>query len=238
MRRTMTMKRVRTLATMVALAVLIVPTQSAGQITLGFGGGVTRSNISVEPDDDFESNSSTGIFVGAFLGVPLTGVLSMTIGGVYVQKGGSFSSEFFGDTINLGVAGAYLSLPMTLQFALVSGESVDFSIFAGPTFGIETKCEVTLNVDAGTGSGSCKDGVTISDGMSSTSFTGLNTKSLDIGAVLGGVVSFAAGESARIFVNGGYDLGLTNVLEDEDVFTSAKNRAFFVGAGLVLPLGG
>ena len=238
MKRTMTMKIVRMLATMVAPVALIVPTQSAAQITLGFGGGVTRSNVSVEPDDDFESNSSTGIFVGAFLGVPLTGVLSMTIGGVYVQKGGSFSSEFFGDTINLGAAGDYLSVPVTLQFALVSGESVDFSIFAGPTFAIETKCEVTLSVDAGTGSGPCKDGVTISDGTSSTSFTGLNTKSLDIGAVFGGVVSFPAGESARIFVSGGYDLGLTNVPEDEDIFTSAKNRAFFLGAGVTFPVGG
>ena len=97
-----TMQRVHALSTMVVLAALIVPTQSAAQVTLGFGGGVTRTNVSVEPDDDFESNSGTGIFVGAFLGVPLTGVLSMTIGGVYVQKGGSFSSEFFGDTINLG----------------------------------------------------------------------------------------------------------------------------------------
>ena len=232
------MKRVRTLSTMVAVAALIVPTQSAAQITLGFGGGVTRSNISVEPDDDFESNSSTGVFIGAFLGVPLTGALSVTVGGVYVQKGGSFSSEFFGDTINLGFAADYLSVPVTLQFALVSGESVDFSIFAGPSFGIETKCEVTLSVDAGSGSGSCKDGVTISDNTSSTSFTGLNTKSLDIGAVFGGVVSFPAGESARIFVSGGYDLGLTNVLEDEDIFTSAKNRAFFLGAGVTFPVGG
>ena len=81
------MKRVRTLSTMVALAALIVPTQSAAQITLGFGGGVTRSNISVEPDEDFDSNSSTGIFVGAFLGVPLTGALSVTVGGVTSERG-------------------------------------------------------------------------------------------------------------------------------------------------------
>ena len=232
------MKRVRTLSTMVALAALIVPTQSAARITLGFGGGVTRSNISVEPDEDFDSNSSTGIFVGAFLGVPLTGALSVTVGGVYVQKGGSFTSELFGDTITVDVGGDYLSVPVTLQYAVVSGESVDFSTFAGPTFGFETKCEVTLSLDAGTGSGSCKDGVTISDGMSTTSLSSLNTKSLDIGAVFGGVVSFASGESARIFVNVGYDLGLRNVLDDEDVFTSAKNRALFVGAGVVLPVGG
>ena len=79
--------------------------------------------------------------------------------------------------------------------------------------------------------------MTISDGMSTTSLSTLNTKSLDIGGCVRGVVSFASGESARIFVNVGYDLGLRNVLDDEDVFTSAKNRALFVGAGVVLPCG-
>ena len=89
---------------------------------------------------------------------------------------------------------------------------------------------------------SCEDGVTITYDRGSisgaVSVESLETKSLDLGAVIGAVVSFAAGESASIFLRGGYDLGLRNILDDEDDSTSAKNRALFFGAGVVFPVGG
>ena len=106
---------------------LILPTQSTAQVTLGFGGGVMMANLSVEPDDDFEAGSRTGIFVGANLGIPLTDVVSLHFGGVYIQKGGTFSAEGFGNQIDLDIAGDYLSVPVTLQFALVTGEGARFS---------------------------------------------------------------------------------------------------------------
>ena len=232
------MSRFRTLATVAAVAVLVMPSQSGAQLTLGFAGGVMRTSISVEPAEDFETDSRTGTFVGASLGIPLTDVLSVTIGGVYAEKGSNFGADFFGSQIDLEIAGNYLSVPVTVQFALHSGERAGLSIFAGPTFGIETKCELRLSVTAGTGSGSCEDGVTIIGGMGSFSMEGLSTKSLDIGGGVGAVASFAAGESVRVFVKGGYDLGVRDVLGDDEFFTSAKNRALFVGAGVAFPLGG
>ena len=110
---------------------LILPTQSTAQVTLGFGGGVMMANLSVEPDDDFEAGSRTGIFVGANLGIPLTDVVSLHFGGVYMQKGGTFSAEGFGNQIDLDIAGDYLSVPVTLQFALVTGEGARFSSSPG-----------------------------------------------------------------------------------------------------------
>lgn len=202
--------RLRTLGSGLAMAALMTfPGTLQGQLSIGGGAGVVFSSLTGDDVGEDEVDTRTGFFAGGSLGVPLGGILGLGTGVYYVQKG---AAEPEGDdTFDL----AFLEIPALLQVQVTGPERpVGVGLFLGPSFSFNLSCEDADGED-------CSDTV----------------KSFELGAMFGAGLSFAAGQSATVSVNGGLDLGLTS-LDDSPSEADVKNEAYFLGVGLSWPMGG
>lgn len=211
----------------VLLALSLVQPASA-QVSLGFRGGASISDFSLESDEVApDLDSSTGLLLGAFVDVPLATNLSFQPGLQYVQKGAEVSAVEDGMEVSLGIDLAYLEIPLLLRYAFPTDGPVGVHLFAGPALGFEASCEVGVEGGGFRASFDCDQGEEVDFAF--------DTKSLDVGALFGGGLSFEAGPGA-LLVEGSYNLGLTNLAEDADEGESVKNRAFYVTAGYTFPI--
>lgn len=205
--------RIRTFGTgLVFAALLALPGALDAQITIGGGAGVTVTTLTGDDVDDDDADSRTGFYVGASVGIPLGGILGLSPGAYYVQKG---AEEPDGDeSLDL----AYLEIPVLLQVQVTGPDRpLGIALFGGPSFGFNMSCDHIIGDDT----------VDCGDDISSTEF----------GALFGAGASFAAGESATVSVNAGLDMGLTSIEffgEDSDT----KNQAYFIGVGVSWLMGG
>lgn len=207
--------RLRATCSGLALAVILtLPGSLAAQVALGGGAGVTFSNFTGDDAEDLDNR--TGFYVGGSLTFPLGGIVGLGTGAYYVQKGAQESSDLGEASIEL----AYLEVPVLLQVQATRPERpVGVGLFLGPSFSFNLSCDGTPGAIIEF-SGDCSDDV----------------KSFELGALFGAGLSFAAGQSATISINGGLDLGLTSIddVGDDD----RKNQAYFLGVGLSVPVGG
>jgi hypothetical protein len=112
----------------------------------------------------------------------------------------------------------YLEVPVLLGAAFpLSNSALKPMVFAGPSVGFKLSCD-----EAGF---DCSDEV----------------KSVDFALVFGGGIQYAL-SSVVLFLDGRYNLGLTNVAEVEEIVEefdfSAKNRTWQFMAGVGFPVGG
>jgi hypothetical protein len=112
----------------------------------------------------------------------------------------------------------YLEVPVLIGAAFpLSNSALKPMVFAGPSVGFKLSCDE--------GGFDCSDGV----------------KSVDFGVVFGGGLEYAL-SSVVLFLDGRYNLGLTDVVDTEEIVEefdiSAKNRTWQFMAGLGFPVGG
>lgn len=148
------------------------------------------------------------------------------VGGVFAQFGlGSpwfiqpevlYSSKGFGaesETLSLN----YVEIPVLFGAAFpLSNSALKPMVFAGPSVGFALSCDAEGE--------DCGD----------------IYKSVDFGLVFGAGIQYAL-DNISLFLDGRYDMGLTNVLDDIteiDVDVSVKNRAWQFMAGVGFPVGG
>jgi hypothetical protein len=209
------------------LALLIVePRPVDAQARIGLNWGVTFATL--EGDDangpflrTADLGNETGFFAGASLGLPLDGILSITPGLYFVQKGTSWERGIFEGSVEL----SYIEVPVTIGVAVTSTDRpFGVSLFAGPEIAFEIDCNVEVGTSTGaevdTSIGQFED--CRGEGEES------DRKSIDFGLVFGANVSFGP-----FFVNGGLDMGLTS-LDDSDADEDFKNSAWFLGAGILI----
>ncbi len=120
-------------------------------------------------------------------------------------------AEFEGSTLAID----YLEVPVLFGAAFpMSNSALKPMVFAGPSIGFQLSCD--------------DDGFDCSDEL----------ESIDFGLVFGAGIQYAL-SSVTLFLDGRYDLGLTNAakgeIEAEDI--SAKNRAWQFMAGVGFPVG-
>jgi Outer membrane protein beta-barrel domain len=209
------------LAWVVALT-FALPSFAAAQTVVGASIGLGVASLSID-DDDEDLDSRKGINFGVFVGIPLTETFSIQPGLSYMQKGATDSQDGFEMAIELD----YITLPLLGVFRVPSEGPASLHLFAGPTFAFEISCEVSMEGGGEDTSSDCED-----------PGTEVNTKSFDFGAAVGAAVSYAVSDAASLFLSGFYNLGLTNVNDDDSGVDSAKNRIFGVNVGLVFPVGG
>lgn len=114
------------------------------------------------------------------------------------------------------LAANYLEVPLLIGAAFpISNSDLKPMVFAGPSVGFALSCD--------------EDGYDCKDDI----------KSVDFGLVFGGGLQYAL-SSVVLFIDGRYNLGLSNVAEtdDEEFDFSAKNRTWQVMAGVGFPVGG
>ena len=63
------------------------------------------------------------------------------------------------------------------------------------------------------------------------------SKSTDVGVAAGARVSLPLWDTSSLFVNGGYEVGLTK-LDDSSAELDMKNKALYLGVGISFVVGG
>lgn len=191
-------------------AVSIAPASLAAQdVMLGVKGGINIADVDVEGDEEFESDTRTGIVGGVFAQLGLGDVFAIRPEGLYSQKGFSQTEG----TEELTLKADYIEVPVLLAARLTQG-SVRPVLFAGPVIGFEASCKIE--------SSAVEESVDCADAE-------VETESTDFGATFGAGVELDAGGVVVLF-DGRYTLGLSDV--DATDSDEAKNRAWSFMAGI------
>lgn len=210
----------------VLLVGLLLPAPASAQVRgrqLGFRAGVVVAHLS--SDEIVDPESRTGFTFGAFLGLPLSSVVSLEPGLSYAQKGAKYSEDDFSVTLQLD----YVEIPFLLRFDLPSSGSVGAHVRAGPVVSLETSCSVKASAPQASLSFDCDANELDEDAI--------ETKSLDLGALVGGGLTLAVASRVDLLLDVSYDFGLTDI-NDSGSTNDVKNRALTVTVGVAFPIGG
>jgi len=179
----------------------------------GFVAGV---NVATLAGDVVNASTRAGLTAGAYAAFPLAT-------GVALQPELLYSME--GAKLDIGANGGmrldYLRVPVLLRVAIPTSSNVrPFAAF-GPSFGFQTKCEVSGSSGGASVAMSCDDVATLGG-------PGFERRKFDLsGRVEAGLTVDTQG--VRLILGGSYAHGFTDVFKDQNV----KNRVFsvFVGVG-------
>ncbi|WP_293947046.1 MULTISPECIES: porin family protein [unclassified Sphingobacterium] len=182
------------------------------QTSYGFKAGVNFPKLSVtqkETSGSFSSGASTNFYVTGFVDAPIASNLSIQPG-LSLQGKGSKSKDG-ADEVKGNIM--YLELPVNFVYYVPAGSGNIF-LGAGPyaAYALSAKNKINgISTDVNFGNGADEDGV----------------KRFDAG------LNFLLGYklSNGFLINGGYGLGLTNIVYDNELGLEQKNRVFSVGVG-------
>lgn len=195
---------------------------ASGQAAVGVKAGANLSSLSGAQD----SESSTGLAAGAYIGFALGDRLALQIEAVYGVRGGEgvgIGANALADAAPPSdVRLSYVEVPLLLR-AGYPGERLLASLFLGPYVGFLVSCGLTL--DDGS-EGDCDD---------ETRAAWFNPRSTEYGLLVGGGLDWAVGEST-LFVDARYALGLASIQGGDDPM-DLRNQGLTIAGGFAIPLG-
>ncbi len=196
------------LAACVAALSLGAPRPASAQEGLSVIAGATFAKL--RGVDDADLDNRTGLLGGLSLVKTLSGAIAVQPEVLLVSKGAKGSGRA---ALNLN----YLEAPLLLRLSLAPGAALEPHAYAGPYFGLKIRCRVDTN---GT-SADCDD------------VTGISTKSVDVGGMVGGGVTVGMGGLA-LTAGARYGFGISTVAEFDagNVQDAAKNGYFALYVGL------
>lgn len=188
---------------------------SGGRGTYGVLAGVNFANLG--GSDVQDAKTRTGFVGGVYAAWPLGTGLSFQLEALYSMEGAK---------TNTGANGAlkldYVRVPVLLRVAVPTASMTRPFLAFGPSFGLQTKCEVSGSSGTTSVSASC-------DEFNRTAGGGFENKTFDVAGRLEAGLTFDT-NGRRFIVGGSYSHGITDVFKDANV----KNRVFsiFLGIGL------
>lgn len=208
-----------------AMAAGLAAGPASGQVTLGVSAGRSMSELVVTGARIQGEQSRKGLTAGAWLTLPLPGLLGLRLEASYVQRGATWSDPLLGDVSAL-VDYVQLSALGRVSVPVVASR-VSLHLLAGPAVARETSCEVEVKyvLQPITLSGKCTDEETYNP-----------THAIDVGVVAGVGAQLAVTEGMGLSLELLYIYGLRSVYAGEFERT-VHNRALTVQAGLVFPIG-
>ena len=220
------MRKLFSLMAVAALGALLAvnPVHAQG-LEIGAEAGLNLSDLSVDgPDTEDVLDSATGIRFGGILRVNTGSVFGFQTGLSYSQKGAEFSQDIVPEGSEADVAIDYLEVPVLLNLNIPTGPApVQPRVYAGGNISFELACDVNTAQEGVSGSVECASDA-------ADDFLGAETKSTDFGLLFGGGLGFPAGPGA-FNVDVRYDLGLTDIFDDDADEVELKNRNFQAVAG-------
>ncbi|MFW6079515.1 MAG: porin family protein [Gemmatimonadota bacterium] len=186
------------------MASLFIVGEAQAQMPLHLAAGPTLGTISTD-DPDFEgAETSLGFFaaVGTSFPVGETVAVSPYLG--YVQKGAKFGDGQFTFSYD------YIEIPVLISTWFPVGETMSWSIFAGPQIGFQINCD--------------EDGFDCSELDS--------RKGTEFGVMAGTGLQF----SDALSVGVGADIGMTDLFDTGG--DSFKTRTYWLSLGYSTSLGG
>ena len=191
----------------IVLAVLIgmIASPSFAQPMLNFGikGGLNLAKISVDPSDSGCCDSRVGAAVGAFVGVPITDMVSFQPEVLFSMKGAKFSDS--GESAKLKIN--IIEIPLLLHANIPTSGMVKPFITVGPGLGLRMSAKFEFD-------GQSED---IKDEVESTDFS----------VILGGGV-----QVGRATIEARYDLGLKDLDKDNSSKAKTRTLSVLVGFGI------
>ena len=203
----------KTATVLILVATLLFATNAMAQVQLGVQGGINLGNVNFDPDiEGLSTGNRTGVMFGGVLFYSFSPILGLQIEPAYVQVG----TEMTVLGIDVGtVKGNFLEIPVMLKASFGEGPIKPF-IMVGPAVGFklgDVKWEY--------------------QGMSYT----VQAKSTNFMLSFGGGVIIPV-DHVNIFIEGLYNLGLTDVNDDDPEFTDIKIKTTGIQAkaGVLFPL--
>ncbi|MCX7547314.1 porin family protein [Xanthomarina sp. F1114] len=185
-------------------------------VQLGVKGGANFSTIS--GDDISDTKSRTSFNVGLLAEIPITERLSIQPEIMYSGQGFDVKEinqgNIFDTDENIEYQLDYIQVPVLLKAYLVKGLSIE----VGPQFGFKVHEELDFQPNS--------DGGDLEVDPDSS-----YVKDFDTNLAFGAGYKFDNG----FFVNGRYNLGLTNIFKENTIFENidAKNAVWQVGVGFM-----
>lgn len=177
------------------LTAFIVSTNAYSQtLAIGIEAGVNIANANITPSTTTTS-SRTGFLVGGIVDIGFSPTFGITTGMRYVMKGFSFPGvTTTGIQVEATNKVSYLEFPVLLKVKFPLTEVKPY-IIGGPTIGLK----LAANQDF------------VGGGASGTSDISASTESIDFGLLFGAGMDFRVGPKMDLFVQGAYNLGISNV---------------------------
>ncbi|MDE2973403.1 MAG: outer membrane beta-barrel protein [Gemmatimonadota bacterium] len=231
------MKRLAT--PLLAAALVLTPGAAVfGQTTLAVTAGVNRTSIGVDmaryvyphfnSDRHPDFRSATGPMIGLAVTRPLSGNLSLEVGGLYSKKGTRWKNRSNGVHYETGMEPEYLELATLLKVGLpLPGSRVSAYATAGPAVAFKTSCDWNEVVSI--------RGVVVSEVNLRCERVRLGLSRFDFGLSGGAGVETALSDGLGVSVGVVHTLGLLNV--GARGTGRIKNRAMSLRAGIVTPIG-
>ena len=204
------------------------------QVKLGLQAGINLADVSVNPlPQGYETSMRTGFMAGGIINFNFSPILSLQAEPAYIQKGSSADISGTENGVNIKAEGTYsadyIDIPVLLK-ASFGDQQVKPFLMAGISVAILLG-DVKLSLDKITMNGQDVTGQVPSDQKEQIQ----SAKSTDFVLNLGGGVSIPL-EQIELFIEGQYNLGLTNVNDEPNDDTSIKTRGIQIKAGVLFPL--
>ena len=196
--------------------------------------GVNLANVKISPDEpDFNLSTRTGFVAGGAVLIYLGPNFGLQVEPAYMQKGAKVKIEDGDDKAEGTLKANSIDIPVLLKIGLGQGTTQPYLI-AGPTLGFVLG-DVKLVADK-----VIEDGVDITSQIPADQKEEvLDTKSTEFGVSFGAGVMFPLGNN-QMFIEGGYNLGLSNLAkpEDSDDDTDVKTNGIQFKVGILFSMGG
>ena len=187
-------------------------------INVGFAPQTYKATVTSGSTSSTNTMNLNGFFAGVNYNINLTGDLGVSLGVNYRINMGSEETTVLGVTAKDTYNQSLVDVPILFNYGLKLSDALKLSVFAGPTinFALSGKTTSTYTV-LGT------------ETTTETDWYGDNTdmKKLDLSATVGVNLQY---NGIRFF--GGYNLGLLNTYDDDNVTRKGSN--WFIGLGYSL----
>jgi hypothetical protein len=195
----------RFLPCLIVLALLGTESTATAQgVSGGITGGVNFATLSFDPNqDEFDFGTRTGMVLGGFVTFPLGQHAAIQPEGLFSQKGASGEELGVKATIKLD----YIEVPVLFVYSSAPPGGSGFQLFGGPSAAFKVNSKATATFE----------------GESVDQEFDEEIKDFDFGVVFGAGVSFG-----KFSVNGRYNLGLTDINNDETEPVKVRTRTFSV----------
>jgi hypothetical protein len=183
------------------------------KISGGVLGGLNLANASIDPSlTGVSLDNLTAFGVGGVLTFEFAGGFGIQAEPMYIQNGVKLSALGAEEKVKVN----YIDVPVILTYTFATGQGqVEPYLMAGPVLGIRLSAKVTDGTE-----------VDIKD----------QTKSTNIAGTFGAGVKIPVGVN-KIFVEGRYTIGFSNILDIPGSTSSIKTKGLAFFAGITFPFG-
>ncbi|MGN5953046.1 porin family protein [Sphingobacterium lactis] len=200
-----------------ALCLMLVGAQA--QVSYGLKAGLNLAKYSQPIEDELKDyeKSLPSFYVTGFADIPVAPNFSVQPGLSLQGKGAKYEGEVNGVKGSININVMSLEIPVNAVYYIPAGTGNVF-LGAGPYIGFNLSGKVKSKVEGGEGAGEDTEDI---------KFSGDDKNMERIDAGLNFMLGYKL--SNGFLINGGYNLGLTNLSTESDLKTS--NRVFSVGIG-------